>query len=370
MKQKIADNFFYILVRSWNAYDNFDRCIDSILKQSYDHYQILFVDDNSKYSAEQKLRIKKKLHGHIVIFNKKRKYSVRNAYEMIHRYAKKSDAIILNLDGDDSLFGTNVLSYLNTIYKKTSCLYTYGECYLVDKEITRISKLARQFTNTVYPVEIIKSKSFRLYPFLPLHPRSWRVHIFKSIPKKEFMVTNNQWFKFCEDMVIFFPMLEREPYRCEVLKKPLYNYNMTEFSDIVKNMRQTIEEEILLRRRIYSYTMLQKRNAKQAKLFYSKVLNVPFLSHSVYIFQILLLKVNLLNVFVAANFDNRLRDILFFNLSQKYETITCTSEKFGYNLKKLSSEIHLCTEKKDFHSQAEYYQHMWSHVLAKKISYI
>src|SRR5436190_484855 len=147
---KEKQTFFYILIRSWKNLHFFERCIHSILEQTYLNYQILFVDDCSGYSKTNQQYIQNSLSGHVVILNHQR--------------------------------------------------------------------------------------SFRKEPFYPLHLRSWKVWLFTKVKKDDFLRPDKSWLQFCEDMVIYFPMLEMAWDKCEVIFEPLYIYNLaTQKGDIEKH---------------------------------------------------------------------------------------------------------------------------------------
>jgi len=253
-KQKIrSDIFFYVLIRSWNAFEYFDRCIDSVLNQTYKNFKILFIDDCSNYTKKQKEYIKKRLKNHIVVFNKKRRYSVFNAYKIIHKYAKDSEGVVLNLDGDDWLLDNNVLSFLAKVYDNNpDCLVTYGECLLWDgKEYSsRPSRFIKKFANIPYPKRLIRKNSYRLEPFYPLHPRTWKVWLYKKIKKEDLQRPDGSWLEFAEDQAMFFPMLEMVNERYRVIKKPLYVYNVTtKHSDIKLNLIKLLKDELIIRKK-------------------------------------------------------------------------------------------------------------------------
>ena len=149
--------FFYVLIRSWNAYDNFDKCIDSVFKQQYDKYKILFVDDGSPLNILQKKHITQKLKGHVVVFNNKRLYSLRNSYQMIHKFTKKNKAVVFNLDGDDWLPHPNCLKTVASYYKDNDkCQLTYGDCSVWDgKKMIKSSRSSMPFTNIPYSKNIV-----------------------------------------------------------------------------------------------------------------------------------------------------------------------------------------------------------------------
>lgn len=254
MQKNNTNLFVYILIRSWKAFDNFDRCIDSVYSQGYKHYKILFVDDASGYSNKQKVYIKNKLKNHVTVFNKIRKYSLRNAYELIYKYANdEKNAIIFNLDGDDWLPNKNCIQTVIDIYsQKSEVLLTYGECYIWDgKKISKkTSRYLIENVNIPYKKNIIRTKTFRNHPFLPLHPRTWKVSLFKKIKLKDFKRNDKTWIKFAEDQAIFYPMLEMANGNIAVIKKPLYVYNQSsKYTDTKVNLNSLLKDEVIIRRK-------------------------------------------------------------------------------------------------------------------------
>lgn len=244
-----SEIFFYILIRHYKSFTYFDRCIDSVLQQTYRNYKILFVDDASGYSKERKRYIKNKLKNHIVIFNRDRKFSLFNAYYMIHKYATKSNAIVFNLDGDDWLIDAYVLRYVAKVYKTSNFQITYGECVFWNGNNTSLeSRFIQAKTNICYPKKVVYSNTYRLYPFLPLHPRTWRVELFNKIKKDDFLDSKGNFLKFAEDQAMFYPMLEMSKGNYKCIKKPLYVYNTINInSDIKKNIFRLLKDEILIR---------------------------------------------------------------------------------------------------------------------------
>lgn len=245
--------FFYVLIRAWKSFKYFNKCIDSVFQQNYKNYEILFVDDASGYSIKQKKYIKEKLKGHVVIFNMKRRYSIYNAYNLIHKYTKDDEAVIFGLDGDDWLLGKNALSIVAKIYERNNnCALTYGDCLLWDGQLSK--KSARYIwpcVNCEYSKEVINRNSYRKEPFIPLGPRTWKVWLFKKIAKKDFLDTNGKWLRFAEDHAIFYPMLEMAIKNLVINKIPLYVYNITNtHRDVNENTFGVLRDELTIRKKI------------------------------------------------------------------------------------------------------------------------
>lgn len=241
---------FFVLVRAWNSFSFFDRCIDSVLSQKNADYTILFVDDCSDYTKSQKNYIRKKLAGHICIFNRERKFSLRNAYEAIHTYTSEND-LICNLDGDDWLTNTRALKILGSNYSK-EILFTYGNCSYYQPGGDWHNKLATEvhdLLNRRYSLAVTLENSYRSLPFLPLHLRTWRVAAFKKIPLRYFLRPDKSWIRYCEDQAMFYPLLEMSRGQYAVIEQPLSAYNISNPNNDFKiNRKKRLFDEVAIRR--------------------------------------------------------------------------------------------------------------------------
>lgn len=363
--------FIYVLIRFWKSFENFDRCVDSVFSQNYTNYKILFVDDGSINSKEQVDYIKKKLKGHICVFNKVRKYSLRNAYEIIHKFAKKDAAIIFNLDGDDWLL-PNALETVASIYRTApKCALTYGECLIWDgKDISsHPSRHIFPLTNTRYKSATEKNNTFRLETFRPLHPRTWKVSLFKSILKDEFLDASKRWIRFPEDQAMFFPMLEKINGNYKVIKKPIYVYNISNTHSIIKeNTLATLKEEIEIRKK---HSILKDCNIKNEiiNIYYNKILSIPLISSFAYLIQIILFKNNLTSNIFVSNKNNHLRNTLLNQLSNPL-TIMVKSSNMQNILKKINAnKVFDCPAiKLDDQSINSLYQIMWTLIYCDSVT--
>lgn len=257
MKRLITDKavppYFYILIRSRNSFSNFDKCIDSVLGQTYKNYKILFIDDASRFSQKRRSYIKKRLTGHVAHFNKTRRHSLFNGCYLINKYAKKENGIVFNLDGDDWLLNTNSLSVVAEAYlQNPRWLLTYGECLLWNgvSESARPSRTILSDVNINYSKMTIKNNAYRKELFLPLHPRTWKVGLFKLIKSTDFLDSRGKWLRFAEDQAMFFPMLEMAHGRYGVIDKPVYVYNIDNpHSDLNNNLIDLLKDELTIRRK-------------------------------------------------------------------------------------------------------------------------
>lgn len=242
----MKENRIYVLIRHWNNVNKITNCLRSVFRQNYSNYKIVFIDDFSINNARIKQKIITILSDHITIFNAERKFAVRNAYESIHKFCE-DDSIVFNLDCDDELVGSNVFTLINTIYQRyPTCKYTYGSCLVDGKQICNSNKYNE---NKPYPSQIILNHQYRNYPFLPLHPRTWKASAFKAIPKHRFLINNQNWLKYCEDLAIFFNLFDIFSKDGFVIRKILYNYSKsTLHNDAKSNKLSLIQEELYIRK--------------------------------------------------------------------------------------------------------------------------
>lgn len=204
----------------------------------------------------------------MVIWRKNRYYSVRNAYELIHEYCKDPEGIVVNLDADDWFAHSRAVKELVQHYRREKCLFSYGECYIwneqnqsdIDWRSENFKKLdfsqyprssdALELCNVPYSHNIVKTNAFRDTPFLPLHPRSWKVKAFQKIPVDAFKRKDGSWLQFCEDQAILLPLLEMFPQHYSVCTLPLSVYNKANTAADIKLYRlETLRDEIEIRRK-------------------------------------------------------------------------------------------------------------------------
>ncbi len=375
MKKTVVkkETFFYVLIRSWNAFDCFDRCIDSVLSQTYTHYQIIFVDDASDYTIEQKNHIRKKLRGHKVIFNSVRLYALRSAYEALGAYAAKDDAVVFSLDGDDWLADSKVLEYHNEIYKKNRFDATYGDCLLYKNGFLNPQPASQllPFTNTYYPAHIQKSRAFRKYPFLPLHPLTWRVSAFKKIPKKNFM-HRGKWFKYWQDLAIFLSLLEDKKNTVAVLTKPSTVYNMSHPTNTNASYKlyERIQEELDIRLKTGRQTRPSTATDRALRLSHSSLLSVPYLNSLFYFLQLSF--ITLLKRFSVSHSPHPLREKLLSKIAAAHATVELQHYSLGallfqYPLKCVATFV-LTAKQRDSLSEKEWYDLLWTLVVSTEIS--
>ena len=142
------NNKIKVIVPFYNPGSFLELCVNSVLTQKYDNYEVLFINDASTDGSSKKFipRQLPKLNennkivldekGQVVFENSHpilsktqcknvsvwdssiRLSALPNIHNAVMQFAKDPDDIVVLLDGDDWFLNKNVLSYINEFYQK------------------------------------------------------------------------------------------------------------------------------------------------------------------------------------------------------------------------------------------------------------
>jgi glycosyltransferase involved in cell wall biosynthesis len=268
MKNKIK-----IIVPFYNPGNFLDRCVNSLLTQDYDNYEILFIDDSStdgsfakipsvKYKTNEEGEFLKDDNGepiidkmHPLLSNTKclninawksgeRVTALPNIHNGIMQFADNPDDIVIILDGDDFLFNRTVLSDINDFYvKNTECWLMYGSSKVTNGHPCYASKYSEE-----------EFENIRRAPFRVSHIRTFRAGLYHQIEKQDptYSCMKNiegNWYTVSYDACIIFPMLEMAGYEHVFYNEnPFYVYNVDNpISDDRLNMqlKMDVKREVI-----------------------------------------------------------------------------------------------------------------------------
>ena len=207
---------FNIIVPVFNSEKYLEKCINSIIKQSYKNFQVKIVDDCSTDSTfEIASKICSNYKNFDIFKNSRRLGALNNISNCLGLSVKDaSNTIDILIDGDDYLYSGNVLSIINEKYLKTNCLLTYG------------SHLSSQgVQGKKYPWLIRNFNLYRKYFWYASHLRTFRHDLYLSMNPNDLLDKNGQYFPVAWDLAIMFPMLEMAGDRQEFMQDLLYVYN-------------------------------------------------------------------------------------------------------------------------------------------------
>ena len=92
----------------------------------------MYIDDHSPDQSAYKIVdylnfTRTRVNGKItIVHNLQRLGALANAFFWTKKYCAE-DSIVINIDGDDSLLGTQVFQVLNSVYKNPNTWYVYSK---------------------------------------------------------------------------------------------------------------------------------------------------------------------------------------------------------------------------------------------------
>jgi len=212
MKNKIK-----VITPFYNPGEFLETCVNSLMSQKYDDFNVIFVDDCSNDGSFEKLP-----HDNdkaIIIRNETRKTALENIHNAIINHCDPDDIVVL-VDGDDWLPNKNVLSYINEFYKTTDCWIMYGQSSWTDGR--------RGFASTYSEVEF---NNLRKSPFRVSHIRTFKAGLYQKIQEQDsdfscMKDANKEFYKMTYDVAIMFPIMEMAGFdKVKLNDTILYVYN-------------------------------------------------------------------------------------------------------------------------------------------------
>jgi len=195
----------------WNAEKYIKNCIRTLKSQQDRDFKVFIIDD---VSTDNTVEITKSLivddnRFHLIV-NSEKKFKLKNLDELIPTF--EDNDIIIELDGDDFLLNSEVVSDIRKIYSDGKVWLTNGSFMY--------SNGNPGFSSKCDP-DTVRKDVFRFS-----HLRTWKTFLWKSIPKNYLKDDNGEYFKSAADVAYTFSLLElagEENYR--FLPKLYYVYN-------------------------------------------------------------------------------------------------------------------------------------------------
>jgi len=207
---------FTIVIPAYNCEQWVEKNLNSALRQEYDNYDIVYVDD---CSTDNTLEIAKDILSKSekkfkIVSNEENMKALYNLYTQIH--AAKDGTIIITLDGDDTLAGTAVLNKLDEHYRDPDCWMTVGSYVQNDNYMVVTPSVSDDYWN----------QNIRTAPWSFSHLRTFRKELFCKIKKKDLLDLDGYFYKCTFDRAMMYPMVEMSGKgRVRLISDILYIYN-------------------------------------------------------------------------------------------------------------------------------------------------
>lgn len=217
------NNHFTILTLGYNSQPWIRHCMDSIVNQDYDNFDVIAIDACTTDGTFDTLQEYEEKHDHMTLVRKNHRcFQVENTRHGV--LLSKPNSIIVTVDFDDWLPDNQVLNRLNSVYNPDVWMTygTYSEFHGV-----AISTFPPGFFYR-YPDEVVENNDFRSHRWLASHLRTFRRELFLSI-KEEDMIdpVTNRYYDMAGDFCFMLPMIEMAGERFEYIPETMYVYNRT-----------------------------------------------------------------------------------------------------------------------------------------------
>jgi glycosyltransferase involved in cell wall biosynthesis len=289
MKNKIK-----VIVPFYNPGIFLDRCVNSLLTQDYENFEVLFIDDCSSDNSFSKIpAVKYKVgeDGNVLLDENKepvieyvhpmlkktkcqnvlawrsneRVTALPNLHNGIMQFCESPDDIVVILDGDDWLFNRNVLSFINDFYNTNNqCWLMYGSSKWTDGRPC----CAREHNEEDW-------KNLRKAQFKVSHIRTFRAGLYYKIGEQDseyncMKDANGEYYKMTYDVAMFLPLLELAGKEHTFYNPiPLYVYNRENpisEDKVSQSLQWEVHAEILKKpqfKKIENYKTEQTEKIKQ-----------------------------------------------------------------------------------------------------------
>lgn len=204
-----------VVVPCFNCFDWLVRCLESIAAQDYPNYTVCVVDDAST-DPRMRPEIRRfcSERGWKWRFEPINRGSLHSIAVGIQELSPSDDEVIVTVDGDDWLVGTDVFSYLAEVYEGGGVDLTYGHFrYDPDEQIAA-------------QVPFIPGHPRALQgPILPAPLRTFRAFLWRAILPQDLQDGQGEYLRYATDWAFMLPMMEMAGHRIKRIEKVLYVYN-------------------------------------------------------------------------------------------------------------------------------------------------
>ena len=229
---------FKFVVPSYNNEEWVEYNIASILNQTYENYEVLYIDDASKDNTYNKvLEIVSNDSRFKVIRREENKGAAYNYFFELEDYLNNDEDIIIHLDGDDWLYDENVLKNLLDYYEKHGVWMTYGKflCYSGGDSVIEANP-----QNTPHSNYVKHNKLYRKDIWRASHLRTYKTFLFKSINKDDlYSKIDGKLFWHALDLAFQYPYMEM----CPKEKIGVVDFPTCIYNQAPKNTERTRERE-------------------------------------------------------------------------------------------------------------------------------
>ena len=244
-----------IVVPVRNAKDWVARCIFSIADQHYQGpWSCVVIDDGSDDGTQDQITsairtLRPDISAHFSVkLNETRKGALENFVDGFKLLGSESEpeSVLIQIDGDDWLYGPLVLQIIEQAYEQTGCWMTWGNYVEWPSGAPGMAQ--------PMPAEWHADRSYRSKPWVMSHLRTFKSHLWHSVKDDDLRDSQGNYFDVTWDLAHMFPMVEMAGERSCYVPYVLYCYNRSNplSDDKIYRQRQLEFESLIRSRNPYS----------------------------------------------------------------------------------------------------------------------
>ena len=225
--KKRLNNSAIVVVPSRNCEPWTEKCLRSILEQTYSDIGIVFIDD---VSTDKTAEIAEKVLGDrkdvVLLKNRQRQFAMKNHVTAIKEHCSNPESVIFTVDGDDWLDSTTAIERMMEKHKTNDVVW---------------SKYRRTDGSNEMRSEPLVHNNIRKHPWVSSHLRSFKKFLFDAIKDEDFRDDDGDYFCFTCDHAMMFPVLEMTPPERRLFYDSclyVYNRENAENDDKVNEQKQ------------------------------------------------------------------------------------------------------------------------------------
>jgi len=217
---------FKIVVPVRNARNWISKCILSIAEQQYQGpWSCIIIDDGSDDGTQEKIEatlgsLSPGVMSHFSVkLNSTRKGALENFVDGFKLLGSEDEpeSVLIQIDGDDWLYGPMVFQIIHQAYEQTGCWMTWGS---YAEWPTGAPGMAQPM-----PVEWHWSRDYRSRPWVMSHLRTFKSHLWHSVKDDDLRDSEGKYYDVTWDLAHMFPMIEMSGTRSLFIPYILYCYN-------------------------------------------------------------------------------------------------------------------------------------------------
>ena len=244
-----------VVVPVRNAKEWISKCIFSIAEQQYDApWSCIIIDDASSdgtqdqiHSTIKSLRPEERDKFKVKL-NSERVGALKNFIDGFKALGadEESESVLVQVDGDDWLYGPLVFQILRSAYEQTGCWMTWGN-YI--EWPSGAPGMARPM-----PQEWHVNRDYRSQHWVMSHLRTFKSHLWSSVKDEDLRDNEGNYFDVTWDLAHMFPMIEMAGERSCYVPYVTYCYNRNNplSDDRIYRQRQLKFESLIRSKPAYS----------------------------------------------------------------------------------------------------------------------